>query len=80
MMGAAAAFTSCSNDDVIVNSDFDQSIASAQVLTLQVASAGDGMTTRAGRPLLSSAADQKIDQVALYFVQTSEGEKMANLY
>lgn len=79
MMGAAAAFTSCSNDDVIVNSDFDQSIASAQVLTLQVASAGDGMTTRAGRPLLSSAADQKIDQVALYFVQTSEGEKNGKL-
>lgn len=79
MMGAAAAFTSCSNDDVIVNSDFDQSIASAQVLTLQVASAGDGMTTRAGRPLLSSAADQKIDQVALYFVQTSEGENKGKL-
>lgn len=79
MMGAAAAFTSCSNDDVIVNSDFDQSIASAQVLTLQVASAGDGMTTRAGRPLLSSAADQKIDQVALYFVQTSEGVNKGKL-
>lgn len=79
MMGAAAAFTSCSNDDVIVNSDFDQSIASAQVLTLQVASAGDGMTTRAGRPLLSSAADQKIDQVALYFVQTSEGANKGKL-
>lgn len=79
MMGAAAAFTSCSNDDVIVNSDFDQGIASAQVLTLQVASAGDGMTTRAGRPLLSSAADQKIDQVALYFVQTSEGTDQGKL-
>lgn len=79
MMGAAAAFTSCSNDDVIVNSDFDQSIASAQVLTLQVASAGDGMTMRAGRPLLSSAADQKIDQVALYFVQTSEGVNKGKL-
>lgn len=79
MMGAAVAFTSCNNDDVIVNSDFEQGIASAQVLTLQVASAGNGMTTRAGRPLLSSAAAQKIDQVALYFVQTSEGENQGKL-
>lgn len=66
-------FTSCSNDDDIMNGGIEQGVEDAQVLTLQIASSGDGLSTRAGRPLLSSAADQQIRQVALYFVQTSEG-------
>lgn len=74
-MGVAVGFTSCSNDDVIneVTPGIEQGTDDTQVLTLKIASSGDGLTTRAGRPLLSSAAAQNIQQVALYFVQTSEG-------
>lgn len=69
-MGAAVMFTSCSNDDDIMNGGIEQGVEDAQVLTLQISSSGDGLSTRAGRPLLSSAADQQIRQVALYFVAT----------
>lgn len=64
--GGMIGFTSCSNEEVIPNGGNGQDV---QVLTLRVASSGDGLTTREGRPLLSSAADQSIDQVALYFVK-----------
>lgn len=72
MMGTAVAFTSCNNDDVVDNIDLGAGVAETQVLTLQVASADAGLTTRAGRPLLSSAAAQQIDQVALYFVKDGQ--------
>lgn len=74
-MGAAVMFTSCSNDDDIMNGGIEQGVEDAQVLTLQIASSGDGLSTRAGRPLLSSAAAQQIRQVALYFVATDGANK-----
>lgn len=67
-MGAAVMFTSCSNDDDIMNGGIEQGVEDAQVLTLNIASSGDGLSTRAGRPLYSNEADQKIDNIALYFV------------
>ena len=72
MMGAATVFTSCSNDDVIdnVNPGIEQGTEETQVLTLSVASSGDGLATRAGRPLYSNEAAQKVDYVALYFVDS----------
>lgn len=76
-MGVAVGFTSCSNDDVIneVTPGIEQGTEDTQVLTLKIASSGDGLTTRAGRPLLSSAAAQDIQQVVLYFVQTDGANK-----
>ena len=71
-IGLGSAFTSCSNDEDI-NPGMEQVEEGTQVLTLSVANGGDGLQSRAGRPLLSSAADQDIQQVVLYFVQTSEG-------
>ena len=46
-------------------------VEDGQVLTLQVANSGNGLTTRAGRPLLSSQAKQDINTVILYVVNNS---------
>lgn len=71
-IGAAVMFTSCSNDEDIVNPGVEQGIdGESQVLTLSIASSGDGLQTRAGRPLYSNEAAQKIDKVALFFVNSS---------
>lgn len=64
-MGAAFMFTSCNNEDDIMNGGIGTNNDDAQVLTLRIASSGDDLSTRAGRPLLSSTADQNIRQVAL---------------
>lgn len=62
-------FSACSNDDDIVNNGGNgQDDAQIQSLVLQIASSGDGLTTRAGRPLYSNEAAQDIQKVALYFV------------
>lgn len=62
-------FSACSNDDDIVNNGGNgQDDAQVQSLVLQIASSGDGLTTRAGRPLYSNEAAQDIQKVALYFV------------
>ena len=69
---ASLAFYSCSKDNVVDpgNGDGVEEVVGegSQVLTLQVSSAGDGLTTRAGRPLLSSEANQNINHVVLYVV------------
>ena len=41
------AFTACSNDEEATKMNED---STTQTLIVQVASAGDGLTTRAGRP------------------------------
>ena len=51
----------CSSDDAVVNT-VGQNEAVQQIV-LQVASSGDGLTTRAGRPLYSSQALQTIQNV-----------------
>lgn len=66
-IGLGSAFTSCSNDEDI-NPGMEQVEEGTQVLTLSVANGGDGLQSRAGRPLLSNEAAQQIDNVALYFV------------
>ena len=54
-------FAACNNDDdVIKNVEADNS---AQEIVLKVANSGDGLVTRAARPLYSSAAAQNIDNV-----------------
>lgn len=72
---ASLAFYSCTKEVVIVQEGGEGGIETptaqdGQVLTLQVANTGDGLTTRAGRPLLSSQAKQDIDHIVLYVVCT----------
>lgn len=70
---ASLAFYSCTKEVVIVQEGGEGGIESptaqdGQVLTLQVANTGDGLTTRAGRPLLSSQAKQDINHIDLFVV------------
>lgn len=73
---ASLAFYSCTKEIVIVQEGGEGGIETptaqdGQVLTLQVANSGDGLTSRAGRPLLSSQAKQDINTIVLYVVNES---------
>lgn len=64
-------FASCNNDeDPIVGGEQTTPTeeTSGTEIILQVANSGDGLTTRAGRPLYSSEAKQDIDAVKVFFV------------
>lgn len=64
-------FASCNNDDdPIIEQNPVQTEEDAQVIRIAVANAGDGLQTRAGRPLLSSEAKQSIDKVKVVVVGT----------
>ena len=54
-------FSACSSDDAVVSTEGQNE--AVQQIVLQVASSGDGLTTRAGRPLYSSQALQTIQNV-----------------
>lgn len=56
-------FSACSNDDDVINGGNNGLNEEVQQLVLQVASSGDGLQTRAGRPLLSEEAKQTIENV-----------------
>lgn len=60
-------FTACSNDDDAINGGNGNSSTdfTGQELVMKVANGGDGLTTKAGRPLYSSEAAQAIDKVKL---------------
>lgn len=54
--------SACASDNGAENGN-EQNEAAVQKITLQVANTGDGLTTRAGRPLNSSEAKQDIQNV-----------------
>ena len=58
-------FSACSSDNDLANGG-NESNDAVQQIVLQVANAGDGMQTRAGRPLLSSEAKQTIENVKVF--------------
>lgn len=61
MSGALAMFSSCSNDDGVLNGDNEEAV---QTISLAVANTGDNfLGSRANRPLYSSEANQSIDNV-----------------
>lgn len=66
MASGVMLFSACSNDEAIMNGSDNNA---EQTLVLQVASTGDNLTTRAGRPLLSSEAKQAIDNVKVIICQ-----------
>ena len=63
LAASSLLFSACSSDDAVV-STVGQNEAVQQIV-LQVASSGDGLTTRAGRPLYSSQALQTIQNVCV---------------
>lgn len=67
---ASLAFASCSKDEQVVQEG--NGIEAVQVLTLQVANSGDGLTTRADRPLYSSEAKQDINKVKVVIYKVGE--------
>lgn len=67
---AALAMGSCSKEDTM-NGGMPETTGASQVIEIAVENAGDGLTTRAGRPLLSSEAKQTIDNVAIIICDKS---------
>lgn len=58
----------CSSDDAVLSTEGQNE--AVQQIVLQVASSGDGLTTRAGRPLYSSQALQTIQHVRVLIYNT----------
>lgn len=72
-------FSACSSDDAVVSTEGQNE--AVQQIVLQVASSGDGLSTRAGRPLYSSQALQTIQnvRVVIYNATTKAIVKDAKL-
>lgn len=79
LAASSLLFSACSSDDAVVSTE-GQNEAVQQII-LQVASSGDGLTTRAGRPLYSSEALQTIQnvRVVIYNADTKAIVKDAKL-
>ena len=75
LAASSLLFSACSSDDAVVSTEGQNE--AVQQIVLQVASSGDGLTTRAGRPLYSSQALQTIQnvRVLIYKNETGGGEK-----
>lgn len=62
----ALSFYSCSNETVI-DSETGQEVGNnEQVISLTILNSGDGLTSRAGRPMYGTEAKQTIDNVRLW--------------
>lgn len=61
LAASSLLFSACSSDDAVVSTEGQNE--AVQQIVLQVASSGDGLSTRAGRPLHSSEALQTIQHV-----------------
>lgn len=72
LAASSLLFSACSSDDAVVSTEGQNE--AVQQIVLQVASSGDGLTTRAGRPLYSSEALQTIQnvRVVIYDADTKE--------
>lgn len=69
--GLMTVSTSCSKDEEIINGGNEVVEAAAQEIVLQVTNGGDGLKTKAGRPLLSSEAKQSIDKVCVFVINAN---------
>lgn len=65
---ASLSFYSCDKEVIYVQDEegVESVAAGAQIITLQVENGGDGLATRAGRPLYSAEAKQTIENVKLW--------------
>lgn len=65
--------SACSNDSDLANGGAE-SVEMAQQIVLQVANSGDGMQTRAGRPLYSSEAKQSVENVKVIICNKADNK------
>lgn len=74
---ASLSFNSCTKEIVYVQDGTGvESVADgAQIITLQVENGGDGLATRAGRPLYSAEAKQSIENVKLWICDNAGNVK-----
>lgn len=72
LAASSLLFSACSSDDAVVSTEGQNE--AVQQIVLQVASSGDGLSTRVGRPLYSSQALQTIQnvRVVIYNADTKE--------
>lgn len=79
LAASSLLFSACSSDDAVVSTEGQNE--AVQQIVLQVASSGDGLSTRAGRPLYSSEALQTIQnvRVLIYNADTKAIVKDAKL-
>lgn len=68
LAASSLLFSACSSDDAVVSTEGQNE--AVQQIVLHVASSGDGLTTRAGRPLYSSQALQTIQHVRVVIYNT----------
>lgn len=68
LAASSLLFSACSSDDAVVSTEGQNE--AVQQIVLHVASSGDGLTTRAGRPLYSSQALQTIQNVRVLIYNT----------
>lgn len=68
LAASSLLFSACSSDDAVVSTEGQNE--AVQQIVLQVASSGDGLSTRAGRPLYSSEALQTIQHVRVLIYNT----------
>lgn len=72
LAASSLLFSACSSDDAVVSTEGQNE--AVQQIVLQVASSGDGLTTRAGRPLYSSEALQTIQNVRVLIYNSATKE------
>ncbi|MBO5507198.1 MAG: hypothetical protein J6A00_05470 [Bacteroides sp.] len=75
LLALGASVASCSDESGLVDNSKVEvpELKGEQEVVLKVASAGDGLVSRAGRPLYSSEAAQKIDKVKIVIVKCAPG-------
>lgn len=88
LAASSLLFSACSSDDAVLSTAGQNE--AVQQIVLQVASSGDGLTTRAGRPLYSSQALQTIQNVRVVIYKDDATKaivkdakldwKMSNIY
>lgn len=66
--------SACSNDSDLANGGSVETTEVAQQIVLQVANSGDGIQTRAGRPLYSSEAKQNIENVKVIICNKADNK------
>lgn len=69
LAASSLLFSACSSDDAVISTEGQNE--AVQQIVLQVASSGDGLSTRAGRPLYSSEALQTIQHVRVLIYDTA---------
>lgn len=77
MSGALAMFSSCSNDEGVLNGGNEEAV---QTISLAVANTGDNfLGSRANRPLYSSEANQSIDNVKVVIYKLEGVTDLSNV-